>query len=346
MDHIFASAPAATSAVLEDSASTVLVVMYHYVRDQESLPRPGSPGPFDGIRGLGTREFTAQIDRLSAEMEATDWPAVFAWLSGRGELPARSFLLTFDDGLIDHAETVAPLLEARGLRGVFFVPGSVLAAHRMLSAHALHLLLSTLGDEDLIRDLLDCLRRCDAQTDWAAQFHAGRHEESVSRIYDYESPQRARLKYFVNMELPIPLRVAAIESLFERHIGSSPRWARHWYLGWDDLVRMQAAGHTIGGHGFSHEPYGRLNPGEIRQDVARASIVLRDGLGPDLRPFSYPFGSMSGPVFDACRDAGFVHAFTTQRQWLCRKAHPMQLPRIDTIHVETALGRAPVRSGA
>lgn len=344
MDSAFASPPAATAAVLGASSTTVMVVMYHYVRDDESLPRPGSPGPHNGIRGLSTREFTAQIDRLCREMEPTDWPAVFSWLSGRGQLPARSFLLTFDDGLADHAEAAASILESRGLRGVFFVPGAVLAAHRMLSAHALHLLVSTLGDDNLITDLLEWLEQTDPQTDWSAQFQAGTHDAGVARVYDYESPRRARLKFFVNMELPIPLRVAAIESLFERHIGSSSRWARHWYLGWNDLVRMQAAGHTIGGHGFSHEPYGRLTPGEIRQDVSRCSIVLRDGLGPDLRPFSYPFGSTSGPVFDACREAGFVHAFTTQRQWLSRGAHPMQLPRFDTIYVESALSREAVGS--
>ena len=323
-----------------------MVVMYHYVRDEDSLPRPGAPGPFEGVRGLTTGEFAGQLDRLGAAMEPIDWPRLYAWMVGRADLPDRSFLLTFDDGLIDHVESVLPALDARGLRGVFFIPGSVLTGHRMLSAHAIHLLLSALGDEGLSQELFKQLHAADSATNWAAQFQsvADATDSNAAKVYDYESPARARLKYFLNMELPIELRAAAIDALFERHIGSSARWARHWYLGWNDLVRMQSAGHTIGGHGFLHEPYGRLSPSEIRKDVTRASMVLRQGLGADLRPFSYPYGSTSGPVYDACREAGFVHAFTTQRHWLTRGFDSMQLPRFDAIHVSAALRHFSARS--
>lgn len=334
-----------------------MVVMYHYVRDGESLPRPGgiaplnfaspgSPGPFAGIAGLSTAEFGSQLDRLCAAMEPIEWPRLYAWMNGRGDLPERSFLLTFDDGLSDHAEAALLALEARGLRGVFFVPGAVLTGHRMLSAHAIHLLLSALGDDVFTSEVLDGLAFQDASVDWKRQWmeQCAATEHGASTVYGYESPARARLKYFLTMELPIELRTAVVDSLFGKHIGSSARWARHWYLGWDDLVRMHSAGHTIGGHGFSHEPYGRLTPAEIRRDVIRSSLVLRRGLGADIRPFSYPYGSTSGPVYDACREAGFAQAFTTQRQWLTRRSGAMQLPRFDTIHVAAALRQEQLRS--
>jgi peptidoglycan/xylan/chitin deacetylase (PgdA/CDA1 family) len=326
---------------VDNDAAQVLVVMYHYVRDEDSLPRPGSPGPFGGIKGLTTAEFNRQLDELCAALEPIDWPHFVAWTTGRADLPRRAFLLTFDDGLVDHAETVASALEARGLRGVFFVPGAVLTGHRMLCAHATHLLLAALGDEGLTEALLAYLQRHDPAGEWPAQFRRLETQGggAPASVYDYESPSRATLKYFLTLELPIPLRTAAVDWLFEQHIGSVARWARHWYLGWDDLVRMRAAGHTIGGHGFLHEPYSRLSPAEIRQDVMRSSVVLRDGLGADLRPFSYPYGSTSGPVYDACREAGFVQAFTTQRRWVTPGLDPMQLPRFDTIHVAQSLRR-------
>ena len=115
-----------------------LVVMYHYVHDTE-------PMTAEGVKGLTSREFRLQLDRLCSAAEPIDWPALFAWSRGHGTLPQRCFLLTFDDGLADHARVVLPILQERGLRGTFFVPGAVLDSERLLPAHAIHLLLSTLG---------------------------------------------------------------------------------------------------------------------------------------------------------------------------------------------------------
>jgi len=312
--------------------------MYHYVHDRDALARPGGPGIHGGLRGLTAVEFRTQLDRLLAAMEPIDWPTLYAWMDGRTEIPARSFLLTFDDGLVDHAETVLPILEDRGLRGVFFVPGSVLATHRMLPAHAIHLLLSVLGEEALERELRLYLsdRRVERWCHWLDQRPPG-DDVAAEAMYHYESPALARLKYLLTMKLPLDLRAAAVEELFEQHVGSSTRWSRHWYLGWDDLVKIQSLGHTIGGHGHSHEPYDRLRNDEIRHDLLQSAAVLREGLGPEVRPFSYPYGCYNNQAVAACREAGFVHGFTTHRAWVEPHADPLRLPRFDAIDVNAVL---------
>jgi peptidoglycan/xylan/chitin deacetylase (PgdA/CDA1 family) len=271
-------------------------------------------------------------------MEPIDWPTLFAWMDGRAEIPNRSFLLTFDDGLADHAETVLPILEDRGLRGVFFVPGAVLTTHRMLPAHSIHLLLSVLGESALENELRSYFSNRGAMQ-WCHWLDQRPPEEDAAAetMYLYESPSLARLKYLLTMKLPLDLRAAAVEELFEQHVGSSPRWSRHWYLGWDDLVKIQSLGHTIGGHGHAHEPYDRLPSDEIRQDVLQIAAVLREGLGPDVRPFSYPYGSYNNQAVAACREAGFVHGFTTHRAWVEPHADPLRLPRFDTIDVNAVL---------
>ena len=331
-----------------------MVVMYHYVRDDAGLPRPGSPDMSTGIKGLTTSEFRAQLDRLCELMEPIDWPTLYAWMSRRGSIPDRSrggrrscggrhssggrhcFLLTFDDGLADHAETVLPILEERGLRGVFFVPGVVLTSHRLLSAHAVHLLLSTLDEQTFERELLSYLAEHeDDRTDWVASVDV----EAAQALYHYESPARARLKYLLTITLPVDLRIEAVDALFQRHIGSPARWARHWYMDWDDLFRMQSLGHTIGGHGFAHEPYTRLTPARRRQDLGRVAAVLREGLGPDIRPLSYPYGQFDDDTCAACCDAGFAHAFTTESRLITRGSDVFRLPRVDAIDVEAVLER-------
>jgi len=206
-----------------------LVIMYHYVQDRE-LP------VYEGVGGLSPVEFSAQLDRLCNVAEPIDWPSLYAWMQGRGSIPRRSFLLTFDDGLADHARTVLPVLQERRLRGVFFVSGVPLTSQRMLPAHAIHLLLSRLGESAFERELANELAKRTDKKDWLASIDI----EAAETMYHYESPMRARLKYLLTVALPIELRNAVVNTLFERRIGSSARWSRHWYLGWDDLAERSA----------------------------------------------------------------------------------------------------------
>jgi peptidoglycan/xylan/chitin deacetylase (PgdA/CDA1 family) len=267
-------------------------------------------------------------------MEPIDWPMLYAWALGQGSIPDRCFLLTFDDGLADHAERVVPILRDRGIRGVFFVPGAVLAGRRLLPAHAIHLLLSTLDDHTLERGLLELL--ADRAGEDTARI-ASMDMAAAQAMYHYETEVRARLKYLLTMVLPIGWRTEAVDTLFEQHIGSAERWARHWYLSWDDLAQMQSFGHTIGGHGDSHEPYSRLTPSECREDMRRVSAVLRGGLGPGIRPFSYPYGQFNDDTCAACRATGFAQAFTTEARWLTKDTDAFRFPRVDAIDLEAML---------
>lgn len=319
-----------------------LVVMYHYIHDRDPLARPGSAGPYGGVHSLGVDAFRTQLNLLCTQLEPIDWPRYYAWTCGRGSIPDRACLLTFDDGLIDHAETVLPILEDRGLRGLFFVPTSILTSQHMLPAHQIHLLLSILDapafEEEVRRSLV---RR--KQQEWCDRMDPNPAAAApAEKMYHYESPNLARLKYFLTMELPLDLRDAVLNELFELHVGSTARWSRHWYLNWDDVARMQSLGHTVGGHGHAHVPFTRLSPDEVRIDIRKAGNILREGLGPEMRPFSFPYGSFCNSAVAACLDAGFAHAFATQSRWADGGCDPHRLPRVDTINVDLALKEVPL----
>lgn len=308
-----------------------LVVMYHYVRGAND-PQPLRS---EGMVGLEPAAFEAQLEGLSAQFEPIDWPTLYAWMQGQGRIPARSFLLTFDDGLADHARAVLPILERRGLRGVFFVPGEALDTEQLLCAHAIHLLLSLLGAELFECELVRHLQTHVEHKDWLAEVDV----EAAHAMYHYENQRRARLKFLLTVELPVAVRRAAVEALFAQHIGSSKRWARTWYLDWNQLAEMTSAGHTIGGHGYLHEPYTRLTRAQQRVDARRTAELFDEGLGPDLRPFSYPYGCYHDEAVAAVAGAGFVQAFTTERRILASGDRAFALPRFDTIHVDAQLGQ-------
>lgn len=328
-----ASSPTATRSGEEAGGPRCVVVMYHYVHDRPPTAELGVAGGPTGVRGLTSCEFEEQLDLLGREMEPVDWPTLYAWSQGRAPIPERCFLLTFDDGLADHAAVVAPILKRRGLRGVFFVPGLVLTSQRILSAHAIHLLLSRLDDQTLEDELTGFLSTHGGGTDWATLLDP----QAAQAMYHYETAARARLKYLLTVVVPADLRNAALDSLFARYVGSAARWARKWYLSWDDLAGMQATGHTIGAHGYAHEPYTRMAPERVRDDMIRSAGVLRNGLGPDIRPLSYPYGRFDGFTAAAARGVGFAHAFTTQQRWVTGTDDLLLLPRVDTIRVGSFL---------
>jgi len=306
--------------------SQCMVVMYHYIRDTE-------PFPSHGVGGLTTQSFRQQLDTLCSRFEPIDWPTFFAWSQGRASIPHRAFLTTFDDGLKDHIRTVVPVLEEYGLRGVFFTAGQPMASHTMLSAHMLHLLLAQLGELSFQQELLDFLSQHAPEKDWWGAMDLA----TAERMYHYESVSRGHLKYFVNVELPVELSQRALTHIFQSHIGSPTRWSHHWYLSWDDLMAMQSDGHTIGGHGFTHNPLAGMSLSDQRHDIQRIASLLHDGLGAGMRPFSYPFGSFTEDTLGLVQKAGFAQAFSTTRSMVRSGASPYHLPRVDTIDVDAVI---------
>ena len=76
----------------------------------------------DGFYRLQVKEF----DTLLAELRRLGYQTVSsrafrAWQQGKGPLPERAVMLTFDDGYASHVEIVAPLLRRYRFTGTFFV---------------------------------------------------------------------------------------------------------------------------------------------------------------------------------------------------------------------------------
>jgi len=61
-----------------------------------------------------------------------------------------------------------------------------------------------------------------------------------------------------------------------------------------DIVRLQATGHEIGNHTFSHLDCARATPGDIIADVEKNTVALRSlGCRGPLRSFAFPYGEAS-----------------------------------------------------
>src|SRR5207248_8806066 len=92
------------------------------------------------------------------------------------------------------AELAVPVLERLGVPAIFFVAGRPLAERRALYVHKVHALRESVPDAELLR-----LAGADDVSAEVAQEH-----------YSYDEPDAARLKYLLNMALPLEEREALV----------------------------------------------------------------------------------------------------------------------------------------
>jgi len=306
-----------------------LVVMYHYVRPT------GPPGPM-ALPALPLDDFETQLDRLAASRKIISAETYLDYLAGRADLPPQTALLTFDDGLIDHARYVFPALQRRGLSGAFFVQTDPIENRRMEAAHMNHLLLSALDFDELVTRFESALNQ-HAPGRKLADFFS--RDQALS-LYHYESEPRAMYKYALAFGLPFDLRDRILTELFRRCFGDPADVARRFYPTWDQLAEMQAAGMHLGGHSHRHEVYPRLTPAQQAHDARTCWDLLSERLGRKPRAFAYPYGRYDANTVAAVRSAGFAAAMTTVSRTNIGRVPPYQIARVDCIHLEPFLPKA------
>ncbi len=306
------------------SRDSCLVVSYHYVRD-------ASVTVFPHLRSLHPADFEQQIATLERNSAIVDYDEFLAALDGEASLSSPSALLTFDDGLIDHYQTVFPQLAARGYRGVFFIsPASNCSAPRVLNVQKVQLLLARFGD------------RLWAEVEGALAVVGPGLATRAPResLYRYDNATVRRVKQLLNYDLPHEIADALLDELFRSSIGEEADIARGLYLTPAMIREMAHAGMTFGYHTRDHRVLSRLPPDEQRAQLADGVQWIHALTGQTSVPFCYPHGHAHAYTQDTVRlvrECGYSMAFTAVRGTsLPSTAARFEVPRLDTRDVPSA----------
>ena len=302
------------------------VVTYHYVR-----PMPGHGG--FRMHGRTPAEFEAQLDAIERSHTLIRLPQLLEYVHGGAPLPARAALLTFDDGLVDHAQWVTPALRRRGLSGVFFVTADAVAARRVLPAHQIHHLLGGgRAPTVLLAELFSELN----------ELRTGQPEipdeislrQAHERIGEWDDSATMCFKRLLQRELPEDVRRSVLDRMFSRHVSADPvDFARQLYLDVAAIRSMADDGMTFGGHGVSHRWLSRLDTQTQRAEIMGSRALLQEVLGamPGGWSFSYPYGGYTETSVRLLAEAGCNAAFTVLRTASENPADdPLRIPRLDT----------------
>ncbi len=269
-----------------------LVVTYHYVRPENS----------DGVTGVSPVEFREHLRLIKSRyrpVTAYEFVAFHREESGLA-------LVTFDDALADQHDYAFPILEDEGVPAVFYAPMLPYStgADRWCTQHLLHALADEMGWEALenrlnpvVEPLLrDARKRVD--------------EEEMNRLYHYEEPRKRRLKYVLAFALDAAQAHEVLTNA-NKGVGLSPD---DWYMSASELLELQSAGHSLGGHGFKHVPFTTLTSKEQAAEMHKSQTLMSQLFGAMSRTLAYPFGRASRETEAIAKAAGYTHCFTTDNR--------------------------------
>jgi peptidoglycan/xylan/chitin deacetylase (PgdA/CDA1 family) len=89
----------------------------------------------------------------------------------------------------------------------------------------------------------------------------------------------------------------------------------HKFLGWGELKELQAAGHSVQSHGWSHRFLTACDEGELDYELRMSRHALEDRLGVAVEEISIPGGRWDTRVLRACADAGYRRVYVSE-PWL------------------------------
>jgi len=83
------------------------------------------------------------------------------------------------------------------------------------------------------------------------------------------------------------------------------------YMDWAELRELQAAGQSIGAHGWSHTLLTHCAESDLQKELRQARLVLEDKLGTSITTMSLPGGRYNRRVLAACANAGYTQVYSS-----------------------------------
>lgn len=299
------------------------IVMYHYVRDlvHSDYPR---------IKGLSTSLFEGQLDYINQHYTVIDIREVARAVSENVELPKNACILTFDDGLIDHYETVFPMLIERSITGSFYPSVTPITAHRIADVHKLHFILASEPEEATIKNQL--FKELDIhRQSWKIKSNEELFGE-WGKPSRFDNADAMFVKNICQFALPEELREIIINNLFRHYVSSDEKgFAENLYMNKTMLNEMISHGMTIGGHGYSHRWLSSLSKEEQEKEVKLTYQFLRDIYEVDNLEWvmSYPSGKYNKHTIELSKENQCVLGLTVNVE-LADINKPYELGRLDT----------------
>ena len=297
----------------------LLAVNFHYIQPEGKFPYPG-------IYPTPTEQLEDQLVELGRSFEFISGAELAQAVVDGVALPDRACLITFDDGLKEQFLEAAPVLEKRGVSGVFFICTQPLVEGIALNVHKMHRLRATRPPDQFLNEALEVADSIGVSLDLSQV-----DDEAANQQYLYDELAAKRIKYLLNHVIPFDGYERLIDAMFSREFDETS-FCREMYMD-EEQIRSLSQKHMVGSHSHFHCPLAVLPRAVLRDNLIRSREILEAVTGRRVNVISYPYGgptAISEDVARAAGEAGFVAGFTMERSVNQSLTSPQLLARVST----------------
>jgi peptidoglycan/xylan/chitin deacetylase (PgdA/CDA1 family) len=238
---------------------------YHLVTD-EPAPHADSLYPVVSVkRFLEDIGFFLQNFYPMTFREVLD---VASGMPSKAKIPG--FFLTFDDGLREMAETVAPILSAKGIQAAFFVNPAYTGNRNLFYRHKASLLVSRIRGPGNLKSAGQCAKILECKP-----------REVISRIMSAGTDDAHLLDRLASY----------LEIDFQQFLNEKKP-----YLDIPQLKWLQKEGFIVGSHSLDHPLFADLSETEMKKQLAGSMEWLQSNLAISTRSFAFPFSDDRVPA--------------------------------------------------
>ena len=298
-DRLAAGAAALTGSILARVCTPRLsILIFHRVHARADLLFPDEP---DAARFERIVRFAATGFRVLRLDDAIS-------LLANDNLPARSMVITFDDGYADNTEVAMPILRRAGLPATFFISTGFLDGGRMWND-----------------TVIECIRACKLEQIDLSVFGLGlqrlrsisEQRETIGRVLKY-------VKY-----LDLTKREYAIRELVQ--LTRASQLPRNLMMSGAQVRQLHAVGMEIGAHTVNHPILATLGTDEAIQEISVGKSALEAMIQAPVKTFAYPNGNPTSDYgishVEIVRSCGFLGAVSTAIGAAYAGVDLFQLPR-------------------
>lgn len=226
--------------------------------------------------------------------------------------PARSAVITVDDGYRDFCEIAFPILERYSMPAIMYAVTDFIDGKDWIWTDKARFILVRTDKAEFEFRINDTSIRSSLKGLDSRLTAAGKINSELKRLSD-ERKDEVLLEFSNVMSVDIP--------------ALPPDEFRPF--NWDDARKMQKGVVTIGSHTRSHPILTNVEPDRLGIELRASRNSIQENLQKEEVHFCYPNGDVSSRERDAAEAAGYASAVTTEIR-LCEKIEDKFLiPRID-----------------
>ena len=280
----------------------IKAIMYHYVQ------KPNNNYP--GLKFLHEESFIKQLDYFEKTfgfVKKKDW--IDALDNKNHDKKLKGIILTFDDGLACHYDSVYKILKKKKLWGIFYIPCKPYIKKEMLNVHKVHILTSKFKIEKLIKLAESIIDDSMILTNKIQDFKINTYQKQRNKksVTDF----KRLLNYFLKEEYK-----SDIINEIVKNIGLK-LCSKTYYLAIKSIREMHKNNMIIGSHSVNHPLMSKLTFNQQKIEIQESIDFLKTIVDYDHNTYCHPYGgkiSYNEDTFKVLKSEGVKYGFSVENR--------------------------------